>query len=277
MSHASADARSPDPSTRHGGIDSIYHVRLPTFEGPLDLLLFLIRENRVDIHDIPIAEITDQYLQYIDLMQELRLDLAGEFFVMAATLMRLKIRMLLPRDEEVEEDEEEGDPREELVRRLLEYRKYREAALELSRREETRRKIFPRAPAPPPETPAEEGEEASFEFSLFDLLYALKGVLAQVRSEGVHRVRLESFSVEDSMESIRERLRRDGQALFTELFEGSRTKGEVIATFIAVLELLKVQELRARQEGPFQPLWIYPRSGEGETRSESTSSTGGGS
>lgn len=239
-----------------------YLVKLPTFEGPLDLLLFLIREARLDIHDIPIAQITDQYLEYIELMQDLRLDLAGEFFVMAATLMRIKIRMLLPRDATEEEEEDEVDPREELVQRLLEYRKIKEAARELRRREAERRQVFPRARVRGRPAPEPDPEEASGEFSLFDLLYALKDVLAQVRAEGVHHVRMETVSLDERIETIRERLAGEGQILFADLFQGSTTKMEIIVTFMALLELLKGQEIRARQETPFEPIWLYRRPGD---------------
>jgi segregation and condensation protein A len=229
-----------------------YQVRLIQFEGPLDLLLHLIRRDKINIYDIPISHITREYLAYIEIMQELELEVAGEFFVMAATLMRIKSQMLLPRREGLEE--EEIDPREELVRNLIEYRKFKEAAHCLAAKEEDRRKVFPRPVVRPVEEDAGEGKA---EVSLFDLLEALQGVFKNLKQQSIYRVVPDSVTVEQKIETIRANLARASEVLFTELFSGEFTKIEIIVTFLAILEMIKLGELVARQMSHGSDIWLY--------------------
>ncbi len=232
-----------------------YQVRLVQFEGPLDLLLHLIRRDKINIYDIPISHITREYLSYIEIMQELELELAGEFFVMAATLMRIKSQMLLPRHEGL--DQEEVDPRDELVRNLLEYRTFKEAARDLAVKEEDRRKVFPRTAAPPVDEPVEE----EIDVSLFDLLEALQGVLKNIKQQAVYHVVPDSVTVEQKIETIRATLGRRSEVLFTELFGREITKIEVIVTFLAILEMVKLGELVARQMAHGTDIWLYKPGG----------------
>ena len=188
-------------------------VQLEVFEGPLDLLLHLIKKNEVSITDIPIAAITEQYLATVELMQDLSLDVAGEFLVMAATLIHIKSRMLLPASEDVEEDEEGTDPRAELVRRLLEYQRFKDAAAQLEQREVLTRDVFVRSGAP-----NEEIALPGFrEVSVFELLTALRRVLERLPKDNVHEVTLDKITVREKMTLLLDTLRAQGQVLFEEI------------------------------------------------------------
>jgi len=229
-------------------------VQLEVFEGPLDLLLHLIKKNEVSIADIPIATITEQYLSTLELMQGLNLDVAGEFLVMAATLIHIKSRMLLPpgEDEDEDEEEEEGDPREELIRRLLEYQRFKEAAEELERRELLSRDVFVRRSEAP-----EEVETVGFEsLSLFDLLSALRHVLERFPEERIHEVTLDTISVREKMSFLLDELRRRGKVIFQSLFETATSRLEVVVTFLAMLELVKIRAIRVWQEERIGPVVI---------------------
>lgn len=220
-------------------------VQLEIFEGPLDLLLHLIKKNEVSITDIPIATITEQYLSTLELMQSLNLDVAGEFLVMAATLIHIKSRMLLPFGDEDGEEEEGEDPREELIRRLLEYQRFKEAAEELERREILKRDVFARSSEAP-----EEVEAVGFEgLSLFDLISALRHVLERFPEEEVHEVTLEKISVGEKMSQLLDNLHQRGKVIFQSLFEGAASRIEVVVTFLAMLELVKIRAIRVWQEG----------------------------
>ena len=232
-----------------------YHVRLTQFEGPLDLLLHLIRRDKINIYDIPISHIAKEYLSYIEVMQELRLEVAGEFFVMAATLMRIKAQMLLPRRHD-EEDEE--DPREELVRNLLEYRKFKEAANHFAEKESDRRKIFTRPAASPPEGTQ---EPALMEVSVFDLVDAFKKVMDDLKKQISYRIEKESYTVEEKITLIRDKLDTSSEILFTELFSGSTDRMEIIITFLAILEMVKYGDLSARQMTAGGDVWLYRPDG----------------
>jgi len=230
----------------------ITRVQLEIFEGPLDLLLHLIKKNEVSIADIPIATITEQYLSTLELMQGLNLDVAGEFLVMAATLIHIKSRMLLPPGENEDEEEEEGDPREELIRRLLEYQRFKEAAEELERRELLSRDVFVRRSEAP-----EEAETVGFEsLSLFDLLSALRHVLERFPEEGIHEVTLDTISVREKMSFLLDELRRRGKVIFQSLFETATSRLEVVVTFLAMLELVKIRAIRVWQEERIGPVVI---------------------
>lgn len=228
------------------------NVQLEIFEGPLDLLLHLIKKNEVSITDIPIATITEQYLSTLELIQSLNLDVAGEFLVMAATLIHIKSRMLLPPGEEEDEEEEGGDPREELIRRLLEYQRFKEAAEELEKREILRRDVFVRPSGVP-----DEMESVGFEgLSLFDLISALRHVLDRFPEERVHEVTLERISVREKMSSLLDDLQRRGKVIFQSLFEAAVSRLEVVVTFLAMLELVKIRAIRVAQEEREGPIFI---------------------
>lgn len=239
------------PAGRPGGVE----VKLEKFEGPLDLLLHLIRRDEIDIYDIPIAHITQQFLHYLEMMRLLDLEISGEFLVMAATLMRIKARMLLPVPEPGEE--EEADPREELVQRLLEYRQYKEAAETLRDKEERRRLLFARGMVPDEE---DAGPLPLAPANLFALLDALDRVLARLPERNRMDLAGEQFDIEDRMALLLGRARRAGRLSFTLLLEECKSRLEVIVTFLALLELLKLSRLVVEQSGPFDEIWVEPRA-----------------
>jgi len=233
-------------------------VQLGIFEGPLDLLLHLIKKNEVSITDIPIASITEQYLATLDLMQSLDLDVAGEFLVMAATLVHIKSRMLLPvGDDEAEEDEEGNDPREELVRRLLEYQRFKDAAEQLGQREILTRDVFTRSMIPTEDIPVPSLREVS----VFDLLTALRRVLERLPKENVHEVTLEKITVREKMTLLLDTLHTHSKVLFDALFLEVKTRLEVVVTFLAMLELVKVRAIRIFQDIPGGPIQIEAAAG----------------
>jgi segregation and condensation protein A len=229
---------------------STIRVRIPVFEGPLDLLLHLIRENQLTITDIPIAKITQQYLDTLELMRELDLEVAGEFLVMAATLMRIKARMLLP---PAVTEEEEEDPRQGLVRQLLEYSRFKEAAQDLASLESERRLLFERgAPAQLEDPEARE----LLPVSVFRLMEALRTVLQRQVPPIVHTVTAEPISLDEAMSLMTTHLRERSKLLFEEILEGFETRIEKITAFLGLLELLKLGRIAATQEELFGPIWI---------------------
>ncbi len=233
-----------------------YAIQLENFEGPLDLLLHLIKKNEMDIYDIPMAAITAQYLSILDAMKTLNLDLAGEFLLMAATLLHIKSKMLLPKIVEDEIEEEEEDPRAELVRRLLEYQKYKEVSMTLDLKPQLGRDVFARA-APQPEV-LEEAESGFVSVGLFDLLEALKEVLKEKPEQFMHEVNLEQLSVTDRINSILSRLQGQESIAFFDLFEGGYKRNEVIVTFLALLELVKLRLVRFMQNVHHGAIWLFP-------------------
>lgn len=236
-----------------------YSVKLETFEGPLDLLLHLIKKNEVDIHDIPIYTITRQYLEYIKMMKELNLEVAGEFLVMAATLIQIKSKTLLPPEPDEENaEEEQEDPRAELVRRLLEYQKYKEAALLLDSRTLLGREVFART-FPPPDLDGFEPEEEEPEVGLFELLKAFQQVLAKVPAETFHEVEAETLSIADRMTEILDLLQGKENIEFDALFPPESLRRDfVIVTFLAVLELCRLKTIRIVQNSRYGSIWIIP-------------------
>ncbi len=234
---------------------SPYTVRLEMFEGPLDLLLHLIQKNEMDIFNIPIALITQQYLETLDVMKVLNLDIAGEYLLMASTLLHIKSKMLLPnpKEEEVEEGE---DPRAELVRRLLEYQKYKEAAAELERRPLLNRDVFVRLVT----NGEDESEgEARIEGNLFELLDLFRQVLERAKPETFHEVTLERITVEEKVQDILSLLRRENRSIgFHRLFPDEASRSVIIVTFLAVLELVKMKLIRIFQTAPFETIRISP-------------------
>jgi len=236
-------------------MEEIYNIKIPVFEGPLDLLLHLIRENKIDIYDIPIAIITHQYLQYIKIMKELDLDIAGEFLVMAATLIHIKSRMLLPPDEEAPPEEQE-DPRHELIQKLIEYQTFKEAALSLRQREDEWTRVFQREPLS--DEKDDEGIYLS-DVNLFDLLEAFKKILDTSPPE-VATITKETLTVKDKMSLIMEMLEGQEAVRFEEFFKDGITRSQLIVTFIALLELIRLGLLRAYQEKEFGNIWVIKQN-----------------
>jgi len=231
-------------------MEDIIKIKIPVFEGPFDLLLHLIRENKIDIYDIPISLITSQYLEYIEIMKELNLEIAGDFLVMAATLIQIKSRMLLPPDEEAP-SEEQDDPRRELVQRLLEYQRYKEAALDFRTKEDEWLKVFHREPL----SDEEEGELYLFDLSLFDLLDAFRNILDKAPSEMVS-ITKEILTVKNRMSMIMEIIEEHEAVRFEDLFKEGITRIHLIVTFLALLELIRLGLARAYQEREFGNIWV---------------------
>ncbi len=233
-----------------------YKLKLEIFEGPLDLLLYLIKKDDIDIHDIPIRQITEQYMQYINMMKMLDLDVVGDFLVMAATLMQIKSKMLLPPDPN-EQPEEEIDPRDELARRLLEYKKFKEIAEALKEKETLRQDFFGRNIDPGQlQQLREESKEIYYEASLFDLISALSEALKKAPEEIIHEIITEEFTVEKKVHDILHLLLKESTIRLQDLFRRARTKIEIIVTFLAVLELIRLKELLAVQKGVFGEIEI---------------------
>jgi len=229
-------------------------VFLEAFEGPLDLLLYLIKKQNLDVLDIPIAEITRQYMKYVDLMKELRLELAAEYLVMAAMLAEIKSRMLLPRPESVEGDED--DPRAELVRRLQEYERYKQAAESINELPQVGRDVMEvSAPAP-----FVEITRLAPRVSLDDLLHALRDVMERARVYAHHHVKMEALSVRERMSEIISRVRADEFTDFTALFRPEEGRLGVVVTLLAVLELLKESLVELVQASPFGPIHVRAHS-----------------
>ncbi len=241
-----------------------YKVRLDIFEGPLDLLLHLIKRNEVDIYDIPIADITRQYLEYIDILKEMNLNLAGEFLVMAATLTHIKSRLLLPIDAEESGEEEGPDPREELIRMLLEYQRYKDAAVELGDRLVLGRDVFRRGHAM---EVASDDEPGLMNVSVFDLMDALKSILDRAPGESRLELTVDRFTLADKINHVLEVLGRGESVTFVSLFPEDATKGEIIVTFLAVLELAKLVLIKVHQTGD-GIIRVYSNNRESEPRSE---------
>ena len=236
------------------------NVKLEVFEGPLDLLLHLIKKNEIDIYDIPITAITQQYLQYLEMMKSLNLDVAGEFLLMAATLLHIKSKMLLPPSEEEQaedgEEEMEEDPRAELVRRLLEYQRFQEAARDLSREPLLDRDVFVRKFF---EKDLLEGAEEFLagEATLFDLLEAMKKVLQGIPPEEFQEISLELMNIKEKIIQIMDRLWEMESLTFTQLFTAATPRPEILLTFLALLELLRLRMVKVYQAGSFGPIRLF--------------------
>ena len=237
-----------------------YRVRLESFEGPLDLLIHLIRKNEVNIYDIPISLITEQYLGYIELMQELDLDIAGDFLVMASTLIHLKSRTLLPRPDPAQADGPEEDPREALVRRLLEHQKYKAAAELLHERETLRGAQFMRPDARVADA-AGDDYEPELEVDLFSLLAAFRGVLERANRRPRMVLPPEQMSIEDRIHQLLSRLSETEACGFEDLFsDGDGSRSFMIVTFLALLEMIRLKQIRVFQAGGFGPIRVYKRA-----------------
>lgn len=247
-----------------------YSIKLDSFEGPLDLLLHLIDKAEVDIYDIPIAEIAEQYLQTIHTMQELQLEVASEFVVMAATLLAIKSKMLLPKKEETvfqplfDMDMEEVDPRDELVQRLLEYKRFKLAAEHLREMEVGRSKVFTR----PPEdlTPYVRAEEPTISnVSIYDLVSALEKLVTRRQTkEPLTRVSRDEISIKDRMREIRQLLKSGGGMIrFSQLFQEAASRTEIVTTFLSLLELMKAKRITCVQNQLFTEILICEQKAQG--------------
>jgi segregation and condensation protein A len=260
--------RAPAPRAGSGpveipaGVESVLpgdapKIQLPEFEGPLDLLLYLIRRNQVDIYDIPIAPITRQYMEYLDLMKELNLDVAGEFFVMSATLIHIKSKMLVPLSPAEAAGDEEAleDPREALVQRLLEFQRYKEAAGILHQQAQIRAATWTRPPGALPSF--DESGEEMIEAGLFDLIGAFRDLLERRKTLLAHRVEPLGKSIEERMQEVMALIREGESVEFLELFESQGTKRDMIVTFLALLELIRLKRVKVYQRGPFGPIRVF--------------------
>jgi len=236
---------------------SNYAVKLDIFEGPLDLLLYLIKKNEIDIYNIPIALVTEQYLQYLKIIKELNLDLAGEYLVMAATLIHIKSRMLLPPPDEPEEEEE--DSRAELVRQLLEHKTFKEAAENLKERPLLERDVFTRAALPPEEAEKTTvDEEELIEVSVFELIEAFHRVVSQLDKKELMEIDLEKLSLTGIINEVMDQLSVTKSSTFEDLLKGKRDRRRIIYTFLAILELIKLRMIKAYQTSVFGVIRIFP-------------------
>ncbi len=231
-----------------------YQVRIENFEGPLDLLLHLIKKHEINIYDIPIALIAQQYLEYIEAMKSFNLNVAGDFLVMAATLLQIKSKMLLPVDEAAQDEDDGPDPREELVRRLLEYKAYKEAAYQLDGQEKMWREIFSRTPASP--EPAVSDETPLDNVSLFDLVDALQQILNRNPGKKLIEIIPDNLTVRERMNLILEMLEGKESVSFADLFDPASHRLVVIVTFLAMLELIRLRVTRVFQAESFGPILV---------------------
>jgi segregation and condensation protein A len=238
-------------------METDYKVKLDIFEGPLDLLLYLIKRDEIDIYDISLERITKQYLEYLQAFKELNIEIAGEFVVMAASLIYWKSRSLLPVDQQPpEEDVDEDDPRWELIRQLIEYKKFKEAAEQLQVRQIEQEKIFSRIAAPTTLTnaPLRLGE-----VGIFQLINAFQVVLKRVENrENLTEIFGENFTVSDKIDQILQRVAVGTSVRFSELFATAASRVEIVVTFLALLELIRLKQVRAMQNDPFAEIEIAP-------------------
>jgi segregation and condensation protein A len=235
-------------------MDVDYKVKLEVFEGPLDLLLYLIKQDEIDIYDISLERITSQYLEYLQAFKELNIELAGEFIVMAANLIYLKSRSLLPRDQQPpEEDAGEEDPRWELIRQLIEYKKFKEAAAELNVRALEQERIFVReAGSPAIQEPLRLGE-----VGIFQLISAFQTVIKRIEArQDVQEIFSERFSVSEKIDSILQRVATGSRLRFSDLFGAAASRIEVVVTFLALLELIRLKQVRAVQKNVLEEIEI---------------------
>lgn len=234
-----------------------YQIKINIFEGPYDLLLFLIKKGEIDIYDIPIAKITKEFLEYIELMQTLNLEIAGEFIVMAATLMRIKSRMLLP--VHVEEEEEIEDPRYELVQNLLEYQKIKEASVQFERLEYDRSHYYPRGNFSKKDTTDNNGSELSMQMTIYELVIVFNEILKDKPEEKFHIVKPDPATIEEKMDEILDMFKKQEKISFQKHFMNIRDTITIVINFLAILELVKNRMLIISQAQPFKEIWISLR------------------
>jgi len=233
-----------------------YDIRIDKFEGPLDLLLHLIKKNEMDICDIRISEITAQYVAFLDEMKSLNLDIAGEYLVMAATLLQIKSQMLLPQPEEELAEEEEGDPRAELIKRLLEYQRYKDAALNFDRLPQLERDVFLHAG----DVNEVQGEGEEFNdlepVGLFELVEVFRGLLRSAPAEMVHEITTEQLSITEKIHTILAELQEKGHLAFAALYNPDTTRREMVVFFLAMLELVKMKLVKIYQNQRHGEIWL---------------------
>ncbi len=229
-----------------------YRVKLEIFEGPLDLLLYLVKKNEYDIFDIPIHEITRQYMEHLELMKVLNLDVAGDYLVMASTLAYIKSKMLLP-PLPSEDEEEEEDPRMELALRLIEYQKYKEAAENLDNFDVLMRDVFLKGA----EISLDAGEEVMEDLTIYQLVAAFRKVLMEAPKDTVHEVNIQELSLKERMAELSELITKRGEMVFEDLFERGAEKLIIVVTFLALLELIKERIVRIYQAQPFGTIRIF--------------------
>lgn len=264
-----AAPRSTAPGTApQSTTDDGYRVKLPMFEGPLDLLLHLVKKHELDILNIPIAFITEKYVAYIKLLDELNIDVASEYLLMAATLVHIKSRMLLPNppSEDADEGMEDSDfdPRAELVRRLLEYQKYKLAAEQLGSRPVLGRDVFPRGSS----EEIASGQPGLEAVSMFKLLEAFQAILERSSKTQEHQIDFERFSISEKISELMDRLRVEKKFVFHEIFPPDASRAELIITFLAILEMTRLRLTRLIQDGPMMPIYIELRVSEDEALAE---------
>lgn len=222
----------------------MYRVQLNNFEGPLDLLLFFIKRDELDIYDIPISYITNQYLEYVTLMEELDLDVASEFILMASMLMSIKAKMMLPREEDEDEEIDEADPRYELVQKLLEYKRYKEMAIKMADIDEETRKRYKRGYPDADDVAQQATGEALKDVTLFDLISAFRKVLTDIERQSiVHKVSKVEATVEEQAEFVLNTLSKSGRQTFTSLCKDLTNRVVIVVTFLAILEMIKEQQI----------------------------------
>jgi segregation and condensation protein A len=232
-----------------------YKVQLEVFEGPLDLLLYLLKKDELDIYDIPIERITNQYMEYINLMRMLDLNIAGEFIVMAATLMMIKSRMLLPPEERTElEEEDEDDPRWDLIRQLVEYKKFKDAALHLEGLEAHQQDVFVRGSDVAKLGP--DNDLALRDVSIFDLITAFNDALKKVKTEELREIFSERYTVAEKIDQLLNLMRSNEWMTFSSLFEHAASRHEIVCTFLALLELIRLKQVVVRQESAFDEIVV---------------------
>lgn len=234
---------------------TIYEVKLDKFEGPLELLLHLIKKNELDIYDIPISIITKQYLEYLKFMKELNLEIAGEFLIMASSLLQIKSQMLLPSLDQDDPSAEEEDPRAELIRRLLEYQKFKEAAQSLENMDQTGRDIFV-CRSTPSELEISQNENEIPDVELFELIEAFRSVISRIPVEKFHEVSPESINIADCIVEILSLIREKQNIRFHEIFAGKSSRESLIANFLALLELCKRKMIKTIQLDLFGEIWL---------------------
>ncbi len=234
----------------------MFKIKLNSFEGPLDLLLFFIKRDELDIYDIPISYITNEFLKYIELIKILDLEQAGDFILLASTLMHIKVRMLLPK--EINEHGEEIDPRAELVQQLLEYKRYKEMAEEFSYFETEQRKIFYRGNFNLDEKSAFDDTGLLLKnITVFDLARAFQKIMSNLKPEPVHQIKRVPVTIEEQIDFIRKKLEIDREIVFTKLVTGLKMKLQIVYTFIAMLEMVRMQLIGVKESDNFNDFVVY--------------------
>jgi segregation and condensation protein A len=234
----------------------MYRVQLQNFEGPLDLLLFFIKRDELDIYDIPISYITEQFLEYIRFLEELDLGVASEFIYMASTLMAIKARMMLPEPESDDDDQPEDDPRYELVQALLEYKRYKEVAEEMTILDKKARYTYTRGYLEPDEVEHEQKGEALREVTMIDIMAAFKNIMKSVAEVQYHDVRRMETDVETQSDYVISHLQKHGKSSFQQICTGLATRIYVIVTFLAILELIKERQVKLLATGSDTEFYI---------------------